>query len=348
MQGWRGKMKGGGGGRDGLVAVERQVTRGESSFTQKFWVKPEDVKASDKPVEKAAKVGEQARTTERQQIGRLSKAKGSSSPKAEEKKAAAATPSPATPTEGRKWVAKLDHLPEDTLKHHTKDGKLTPERQKLHDSIKAKTLDRVPRVPDDEKPIAVLMMGAPASGKSTLAKRIPEARFVRVDPDGIKEKLPEYHEAMAGNAKNAAAMVHEESSHLAKQIREEAISGRKNLLVDGTGKNAETYGALIKRLQGEGYHVRVMMAHLDKDEGMRRMKARADVTGRYVPDEFVNEAYEKIPRNFPHLAGLADEAQLFDMGGAEPKPTWTRSGDTETAHDEKAYKDFHVKYSRGK
>jgi predicted ABC-type ATPase len=253
---------------------------------------------------------------------------------------------------GRKWVDKIPGMPEDTLKHHTgPDGKLTPERAALHQKVMDHFTKHVAPVPEGKQPQAVLMMGAPASGKSSMTRGMDLGDFVRVDADGVKEQIPEYHAAInhpEGSARNAAAMVHEESSHLAKKVRDHAIESRKNLLFDGIGNNAANYKKMIADLKSKGYHVTVMMSDLDSETGMARAKARAEKTGRWVPESFIREAYERIPKNFETIAADADNFQLFDNRENSPRKVWSKTDGKEIQHDPEFIKRFRAQHGGSK
>lgn len=273
------------------------------------------------------------------------------------------------PAPARKWAASVtEHgLPADTQKHHQVEGHYHPERKVLHEHIMSKFLDHVPSVPENQTPTAVVMMGGSGAGKGTILRHVLQDHhdFVNINPDDVKEELPEYqrainlgHEGMAGvmadkklshkekaqkisemarqdkgtgephSAKDAALSVHEESSDVAGEIHRRAVQGRKNLILDGTGKNAEKYGKKIEELKAAGYHVRLMMPHIDMGEAKKRVKERADRSGRYVPDEFVEEAHHVIPGNFERLAAKAHEAVLFNNNKKPPDPVWTMNNVT--------------------
>lgn len=261
------------------------------------------------------------------------------------------------PKPGRNWIDHFDHLPKGTWQQHfdgdpNQDpdsptlniGKPTPERQELHDKIKAEFLDNVKPPPKDQKPVAIFMMGPPASGKSSAVKGIDRSKYVTVDADGIKERLPEYRMAVEHSAKDAAGMAHEESSYLAKQIRDAALEQRKNMLFDGTGANAKNYIDQIKRFQKAGYQTKVIYTDLDQSEGTRRALARSEHTGRYVPPKFIDKAYQSIPPNFHQIQGAADEAAMFNTRVSPPQLVYSRSGSTETEHDPKFLREFHAKW----
>lgn len=235
---------------------------------------------------------------------------------------------------GRQWIDAAPGLPKDTLAHYTHDGKLDPERQKLHDKIKTEFLDHVQPVPEGQQKHAIFMMGGTASGKSSLVRgKIDESKFVKVDADGVKERLPEYQQAISQSARNAAEIVHEESSALSKEIREAAIASGKNFVFDGTGKNADKYVGMMERAQSLGYKVTVIGSHLDVETAKSRSRARAEKTGRWVPEHFIDDAYHNIPRNFKKVMRAADSWALYDNRGSKARLVWESDGGKEVIHD---------------
>ena len=78
------------------------------------------------------------------------------------------------------------------------------------------------------------------------------------------------------------------------------------------------------------------MPHITYDQAKPRVETRAEVTGRYVPDEVLTQAYEAIPRNFEALAGIVDQAVMFDNSGpfgSTPKKVVSYEGGERTDHD---------------
>jgi predicted ABC-type ATPase len=266
------------------------------------------------------------------------------------------------------WINELPGLPKDTQAANYIQGKnadgtpqtdakgnpiyagLKPERQKLHTKIEDSFLSKVKPVPPNEKPVAILMMGGPASGKSSMVRALgtDESTFVAADADAVKEQIPEYRKAVSARARNAAAMVHEESSDIVKKVRAKAIDQNKNLIVDGTGAKADSYISTIKKLKEKGYHTNLMLADMDPDVALPRAKARAEKTGRYVPDSFITDAYPKIPGNFMQVAKLVDEFAVYDTRGKPPKLVWSKANGVEKIHDEEWHKKFLAKTGASK
>jgi predicted ABC-type ATPase len=230
-----------------------------------------------------------------------------------------------------------------------KAGPLTPERAALHDAIRHEYLDKVQPAVEHEMPVAILTMGGPASGKSSMLRKagVDANKFVHVDADGIKGKFPEYKEGLEHSAKDAAAVVHEESSMLAKQVRDTAIEQRKSFIFDGTGANAANYEKMVDTLKGKGYHVRLLMTDLSPDAGVTRAAARAEREGRYVPESFIRATYSKVPESFQRVAQKIDDAALFDNHGKSPRAVWTKQGDVETSVDHAYFEKFKRGEPRG-
>lgn len=252
-------------------------------------------------------------------------------------------------TENRVWPNSTDFgLPENTAAKHKKDGKYTKERLKLHEELVEKAVAGIPPVPKGQKPVAIVMMGGGGSGKGTIKKAIYGDKlsdFVNVDPDEMKEAIPEYQQALdlgkigdrTVTAKNAAFMAHDESSDIAEKIRYRAMAERKNVVLDGTGKDAEKYAEKLKALKAQGYHVTLVYAHVDKDEAIKRAKERADRGGRFVPIHILEDAHKRIPGNFQFVADHADEAVVF-QSKRPPTPLYTQPPPKPA--DDKAWKEF--------
>lgn len=234
----------------------------------------------------------------------------------------------------RQWVDHAPGLPLDTMEHWTKpDGSWDPERAKLHQQIISESLDHVKAPEAGAQPQAVVMMGGTASGKSTFAKAFDDGTLVRVDADAVKKRLPEFGQALAASAKDAAYMVHEESSYLAKRIRDLAMEQGKNILFDGTGANAKNYSDMIERLQAKGYKVTLVMSDIPVEMAVQRAAGRAERSGRMVPEDVIRKIYDSLRPNFVKLAAKADSFQLWDNSEKTPRMIWQKNNGIEQVHD---------------
>lgn len=215
-------------------------------------------------------------------------------------------------------------------------------KARVHDPIvKAAFKGLSPAKPGEQK-IAVMTMGGPASGKSSMM-RGKDTGMVKVDPDHVKGQLPEYRQAIRPEAtfKGAAAMVHEESSYVARRVRDEAIKGGYHVLIDGTGGNAKKFLETMRELKNKGYEVHVHMPHLGVDEGLKRAESRANKTGRLVPESFARKTYTAIDRNVEKIMREADNFHLYNAASRDP-PTkmWEKIGGKEKVVDASSYNAF--------
>jgi len=266
---------------------------------------------------------------------------------------------------GRKWSDKRPDgmAPQTYLQHFegsvskNKDNPLqnmrpTKERKaRVHDPV-VKAALAVPLPKSGEKKIAIMTMGGPASGKGTVLKQVSTAGtpMVLVDPDHVKGQLPEYRKAVPPKGsdkptfKGAAAMVHEESSFIAKRIRNEAVAAGNHLIIDGTGTNSKKFIETMKDLKSKGYEVQVHFPHLEHDEGLKRAKSRAEGSGRYVPDAFISHSYSKIDNNVEKIMAAAKEHgasfHMYDAGKKGHPVSYSQKGGKETIHSQEHYSAF--------
>ena len=252
----------------------------------------------------------------------------------------------------RPWKDSDPNLPKDIRSlHKTPDGKYTPERQALHDEIVNDAFKEVKPVPEHQKPIAIFMMGGPASGKSAIVKGIERTKaglkdFVRVNADDVKDRLPEYQKGINDSVKDIAQVVHEESSDVAKTIRDKAIEGKYNFVYDGTGKNTDAYIEQMRRAKMAGYTVKLIMPNLTPDEAASRAMVRAEKTGRFVPDKFVRDAHNVIPKNFERIGQEADDFAMIDVMGPKARVVWEKNKGKETIHDPEYVDKFRKEHTR--
>ena len=189
------------------------------------------------------------------------------------------------------------------------DGTWTEERmKKVHDPIVKSYVDRGKRG-GGEKPVAILMMGAPATGKGHLRKQlirdgvIPE-HFLVVDPDEIKTEAlaPDYDRYSEDNNKTAAAFVHEEGSDISKEVFNALEERGYDYIQDKVFADQKKLEKEIKRLVSKGYDVKVYATQCPKDVAYKRMLKRAQgPQARFVHMKAFNDAHKTIDSTFDWL-----------------------------------------------
>lgn len=165
------------------------------------------------------------------------------------------------------------------------------------------------------KKVAIVMMGGPASGKTTMLNHVmnPEeaSKFVSVNADDAKSIIPQYRQGIRGKYAPTANQAHEESSYAANRLLNHAIKMGKHVLLDGTGANAQKHGQKIQRLKDNGYHVHLMYMEKPYAQGVSDAAGRANRTGRYVNPVYQEHAYENIPKAFPELSQIAHSFEHY-------------------------------------
>lgn len=195
---------------------------------------------------------------------------------------------PAVQEGERRYVADSQS---DTKSLYTANGEWAPERAALHEEILAKAIN--PRAVSDQ-PKAILTLGPPGAGKTTvLGPRVKAlvGEATIVNPDAMKAHLPEYEGG------KRATLVHEESSYLAKRVRDYAIANSHNVVFDETGRNEERITQLVDQLAEKGYEVHVMLADVPEHVSVKRAVDRFKTgEGRYTPLDYIVSDVDGKPR----------------------------------------------------
>ncbi len=188
----------------------------------------------------------------------------------------------------------------------------------------------VPQVAPRKTPKAIVMLGLPGSGKSSVIARVaPDLEnYVVADPDAAKEGLPEYQAGRKANNRGIAGKVHEESKEITQHAIDQAASTRRNLIYDTTGTGVDT--RMIPGLRRAGYEVKVVYVHVPFATAQARVKKRADETGRDVPNEVLNTVRQMLGGSLNMLARQANTVDIYDNSGQQPDLSWTGKGSAAT------------------
>lgn len=202
------------------------------------------------------------------------------------------------------------------------NGKLTPEREAVHQEIINKMLRD--KVPVDGQATMTMLGGGPASGKSSVLNpdTSGDPHSVTIDPDAMKAMLPGYKE-MAAKTSDAASYYHEESSALAKRFYEVAVSRNLNAIYDGTGDGSEaSVQKKIDTARAAGHKVVAKYVSVDTETAVARNQKRYDdavaqgKTPRLVPAQYVRNTHAKVTDISVAKASAFDEIEIWDNNGA--------------------------------
>ena len=208
---------------------------------------------------------------------------------------------------------------EQTKSANQKDGKYTPSRKKLHGKIIEKFKDGVVCI-DNNKPIAILMGGSPASGKSTFLKKyapyLLKDEILRIDADEVRAMLPEYE---GWNA----SQTHLETKDIVNTLLSDRTIGlpcETDIIYDGTMNSNKSYLPLIEVLRKLDYKIFVVyIDKVPKDVIVDRALNRYKSSGRFVPLEVIDDFFDKGKSALNEIKKKVDGYMIVDGSGGNYK-----------------------------
>jgi len=185
-------------------------------------------------------------------------------------------------------------------------------RQELQDVILSRVVNSSSS-DKSSKPWIVFTAGAMGVGKgyvlSSLYKSdlFPLDKFLKIDPDMLKNELPEMSGYLQADPATAATKVHRESTQMADVLLEHALLDRVDILVDGSLRDVDYYKQLFLRIRNEyDYRIGIILVTADPEIIHERASQRAEKTGRSVPDDLIDESIEQVPRSVKELTPFAN------------------------------------------
>ena len=167
-------------------------------------------------------------------------------------------------------------------------------------------------------PRAVLIGGQPGAGKSELAYEagrefLGQGGSITVDADQMRAANPDFKRLAIQDPQNASDRTQQEAGQWATRLTTAARESRRNLVVDGTMRNADNQRDLVTRLKETGYQVEVRILAVNPETSLARARLRYEQqvaeggTGRYVNQEQHDRAYEGVRET---VAALEQEARV--------------------------------------
>jgi len=176
------------------------------------------------------------------------------------------------------------------------------------------------------EPWLVFTAGAMGAGKSYTMRKLvqnghfPLLAFVSVDPDDIRRHLPEFHLYADLRPELAGELTRKEAGYIAEILTLAGLQAGKNVLVDGSLRDADWYKEYFKRLRSEFPGLRLAILHVTapRDAVFQRAASRAMKTGRVVPQATLEAALKQVPKSVEKLSSLVDyHVELHNAPNAE-------------------------------
>lgn len=225
------------------------------------------------------------------------------------------------PDEAKKFKKEGTDMKETKDLHHISgsNGKYVDNRHDMHMEIINKVVNSAGSPKKGQKPIAILMGGGSASGKSTMREAVIEKELEKrgikvgtVDADEIKKEIPEYSSLKETHPDDAARIVHEESSDIGALMIDTLIKKNKHFIYDGTMGSTKKYEKLVDRLKKAGYEVHAYVADVPIEVAKERSDARAKDTGRKVPHHIIEGSHKGVPKTVEAIKDKIDSYRVYD------------------------------------
>ena len=164
-----------------------------------------------------------------------------------------------------------------------------------------------------------IILGPPASGKSTIANDLAIARKAAIlDSDEIKKSIPEFGNGIGANA------THEESSILAKILAHHVMDRGTNVILPKVGDSVSSIQKQIDLYKSNGYTVSLVNMAVTPENAYKRMVGRFAASNRVIPPSYLDYVGTKPTETYATLKqeNAADGyAEIDNNGGyGDPKP----------------------------
>jgi len=207
-------------------------------------------------------------------------------------------------------------------------------------------------VPESQGPLTVTAMGGGgAAGKSSALDKgaiegVPDKdHAVWSNADWNKEKdLPEYKAMTDKGEKEAAALMHEESSDLAAKVVHEALTNNRDTVVDAVMDSS--MAKLTDKVQGwRNDGAQVVNAHyltVPIPQAVAAAQARAEKTGREVPLGHLTSAHASVNGMLHDVlhSNTFDNMTIHDNTGYNPVLVASRTNGQVTIHRPDLYENM--------
>lgn len=257
---------------------------------------------------------------------------------------------------GRRLFADAPAADKTTTGLYQHGGKWAADRVRVHSDVFDRHFEGKTPPPSGSQLHAYFTAGGGASGKSRLSFSLDgrdvtatelddRADTIFVDPDRIKEMLPEYQALVADDDVYAAYSVHEESSAIAKQVVAEARRRGFNVVIDTTGQS-DTFTTKIEGFKADGYETQVSMISVPTNEAIARSITRGEEKGRYIAMRVLTDAHAGSARQMERWTRSpgVDRWKVYDNSGADAVVVAEGAGgNAPTVYDQGVYDSIKAK-----
>ncbi|RKG48651.1 zeta toxin family protein [Acinetobacter cumulans] len=175
-------------------------------------------------------------------------------------------------------------------------------------------------------PKVVITGGQPASGKGKLARDSidqfkDKGGSVIIDPDQLRAYHPKYNELQKLDDKTSSGFTHHDAKKWSLELIEEAISHKKNIVLDQTSADFQTLKNTVQNFRDKGYkdvELKIMaVPEITSRQGIYHryeMEKALYETGRFVNIDIHSEIYHKLENTIEQLKNepIVDKLTVYD------------------------------------
>jgi len=214
------------------------------------------------------------------------------------------------------------------LLDYTFHRKYAAKREALQDELIVKMCMSCSKLGNEMLPWVIFTAGAMGAGKGFVIrwmdkqKYLPLENFIVVDPDAIRQVLPEWDLYVSANPETAGDMTQKEAGCIAEILGYRALRDRYNVIFDGSLRDTKWYTTYFQRLRDNFPGIRIMILHVvaEKEEVLAHAHARALQTGRAVPVELIERSMKQVPESVQALSPYCDfVCRVLNRKGHDPE-----------------------------
>lgn len=165
-----------------------------------------------------------------------------------------------------------------------------------------------------EYPWIIYMCGCYGAGKSHVVRyfenkgQMINENYVHIDPDKIKNFIPETSEIVEKYGEKAGLLLHKEATYISLLIETVALTKNYQCIIDGTLSDHEWYTGYFSHIKSTytNYKIGIIKVNARLTNILKRCETRSKETGRIIPHELILAIYRKVPKSFDILKKFAD------------------------------------------
>ncbi|MDR1154036.1 MAG: zeta toxin family protein [Bacteroidales bacterium] len=175
-----------------------------------------------------------------------------------------------------------------------------------------------------EHPVAIILGGQNASGKSTLGKKVWQEYRVKggiatIEGDALREYHPKFIRYNLENDKLMAAYTAIDSGRWTARLINDLAYSKYNMIVETTLRDRETVTGMVEKVSKTGYGVQAKVIVVSYDKSLLGSYLRYETVkqergfGRFVYDHSLTSTYAGMPETLQALReqGICSRIHLY-------------------------------------